>query len=94
MLEQNIRDSDFVARWGGDEFIIVCPQSNAEDTKDKADKLRQIISSKVFPNSLQITCSFGVTSYLEEDTEDSCFARCDNALYKAKELQKNNVQVL
>ena len=94
LLQQHTRDSDILARWGGEEFIIVFPQSNISNAKDKADKLRKTIENKMFPNFLKITASFGVTSYLEEDTESSFFVRCDKALYKAKELEKNNVQVL
>lgn len=94
LLQKNIRDSDIVARWGGEEFIIIFPQNSTKDTKDKANLLRNRIENKMFPNSLKITCSFGVSSYLEEDTESSFFIRCDKALYKAKELGKNNVQVL
>ncbi len=94
LLQKNIRESDILARWGGEEFIIIFPQSNVEEIKDKAEELRMTISNKLFPSSLNITCSFGVTSYLEEDTENSFFIRCDKALYKAKELGKNNVQVL
>ncbi len=94
LVQKHIRDSDIIARWGGEEFIIIFSESNLENTKDKAEDIRVAIENEIFPNALNLTCSFGVTSYLKEDTADSFFIRCDNALYKAKELGKNNVQIL
>ena len=93
-LEQSTRGSDIVARWGGEEFIIVFPQNDIHSAESKANSLRTLIEGMVFPNSLRITCSFGVTQYRQEDTQDSFFIRCDNALYKAKKNSRNNVQVL
>jgi len=94
ITQSNVRDSDVISRWGGEEFIIIFPESDLEETTKKADILKNVISNKVFSNSLHITCSFGVTSYIDNDTEESFFQRCDRALYKAKELGKNNVQTI
>jgi len=94
LVQKIIRDSDVIARWGGEEFIIIFPESDLDSTKAKAEEIREAIDNEIFPNAVHTTCSFGVTAYLKEDTADSLFIRCDNALYKAKEVGKNNVQVL
>ena len=94
LVPKVIRDSDIIARWGGEEFIIIFPESDLESAKEKAEKIREAIANEIFPSSLRVTCSFGVTTYLKEDTADSLFIRCDDALYKAKADGKNNVKTL
>lgn len=47
-----------------------------------------------FTHNIRMTCSFGVTAYAENDTEESIFARVDKALYQAKNNQRNNVQTV
>lgn len=92
LVQKIIRQSDTIARWGGEEFIVIFPESDLENTKVKAETIRAAIDREIFPKNLHVTCSFGVTTYLKEDTSDSLFIRCDNALYQAKNLGKNNVQ--
>ncbi len=92
ILKKNIRESDILARWGGEEFIILFPNIPLKETTEKADMIRKNISNAVFAGELKVTCSFGVTAYEEGDTMDSIFVRADNAMYRAKELNKNNVQ--
>ncbi len=94
ILKKNIRDSDTVARWGGEEFILIFPNIPLEVAAEKADMIRKSIENTPIENDLKITCSFGVTSYREEDDEDAVFVRADRALYKAKDANKNNVQVI
>lgn len=93
LVQNHIRDSDIIARWGGEEFILILPETNLQDAKDKAETIRETITNEIFPNSIHATCSFGVTSFLKTDTADTLFKRCDDLLYKAKELGKNNVQI-
>jgi diguanylate cyclase (GGDEF)-like protein/PAS domain S-box-containing protein len=93
VLVQNcIRNSDIIARWGGEEFILILPETNLQDAKDKAETIRETIANEIFPNSIHLTCSFGATLLLKTDTIYTLFKRCDDLLYKAKELGKNNVQ--
>ncbi len=94
LVSKIIRDSDIVARWGGEEFIIIFPECDLESSKAKAETIREAIANELFPSSVHVTCSFGVTTYLKQDTADSLFIRCDNALYKAKANGKNNVYTL
>lgn len=92
ILLDNIRDIDIAARWGGEEFVIILPDTDNEQGSALAEKLRGIIQAHSFENKISLTCSFGVTSFRKDDTNDAIFARMDRALYKAKELGRNNVQ--
>jgi len=94
ILRKNLRESDSLARWGGDEFIIILPNMSVQDTKEKAERIRCSIAETKFVHSLKMTCSFGVTSYIEDESSDDIFVRADNALYRAKDRGRNLVEVL
>ena len=94
LLKEHVRDIDTLARWGGEEFIIILPNTTKENAHVKAEQLRQNIETKLTINKIQITCSFGVTSYIKGDDTNSIFIRTDKALYLAKNDNKNNVKVL
>ncbi|MDG6773068.1 diguanylate cyclase [Thiomicrorhabdus sp. ZW0627] len=94
LLKQHLRDSDLLARWGGEEFIAILPNTKLEQAAEKAEQLRQIIANTHFLDKANITCSFGVTAYTQGDTSDSIFSRADKALYKAKSLNRNNIQTI
>lgn len=93
LLKQEIRDADILARWGGEEFVIILPETSCAHAADKAESLRQCIASTRFDNHEGITCSFGVTEFKPGDSADSLFSRTDRALYQAKDRQRNNVQI-
>lgn len=93
LLEEHIRESDTLGRWGGEEFLMICPETNQQGIVDFADKLRRMIELQPFPVvEKPITASFGTTSYSHGDTIESLLRRADKALYKAKELGRNQVQ--
>lgn len=91
-LQKNLRDSDIIARWGGEEFVIILPNTPFEQAVIIAEDLRATIAGHPFDKGVRLTCSFGVTDYREKDTTDTIFARIDKALYRAKEFERNNVQ--
>ena len=91
ILKQNIREVDILGRWGGEEFLIICPETNIKDAKKLAEKLRKEIASYKFETVGHLTSSFGVTQYLINDNQEEAFNRCDKALYKAKEQGRNRV---
>jgi diguanylate cyclase (GGDEF)-like protein len=93
MVKKSIRKTDTLARWGGEEFVILLPNTNIERAWAVADKIKDKIDNNNFENIAQnITCSFGVTSYCggEEDLS-SLIHRIDNLLYKAKKAGKNTI---
>lgn len=87
------RESDIVARWGGEEFVIMLPETNLEQAILVAQKLRSTIQNHTFENSLKVTVSLGISQYHKKDEAKDFFKRADEALYKAKELWKNRVEI-
>jgi polar amino acid transport system substrate-binding protein len=94
LLKNNIRQSDSLGRWGGEEFLIICPETNLSEAEVLANKLCQQIGLLDFPHEEQCTASFGVTTSRKKDKEEDAFIRADKALYLAKEEGKNRVKSL
>ncbi len=95
-LKSNVRESDYVCRYGGEEFVIILKNTSFEKAMKKAESLRQIISSiELLCNSrsVRVTASFGVATLENGNfkTERRLLAEADSAMYKAKELGKNMV---
>lgn len=94
IIKQNIRKTDLAARWGGEEFIISLIDSNVEEAKIIAEKLREEIETDIFLHQITnqtVTASFGLTSVNVDDTIDAVLKRVDDALYKAKDSGKNKI---
>lgn len=92
LLTKNVRGTDTLSRWGGEEFVILLPNTSLEQAKIVANNLRRIIFEHDFNVSQKkITCSFGVAIYNYEDTKEKLFKRVDKILYKAKNSGKNIV---
>ncbi len=92
LLHKSIRETDFLARFGGEEFVMLLPGTKQEETLRLVNKLRQQIESCGFHyhgNSVKITASCGVSSFNENDTLHQVFERADQALYKAKNNGRN-----
>ncbi|MBF0339855.1 MAG: diguanylate cyclase [Magnetococcales bacterium] len=92
LMKTNIRAEDFLARWGGEEFMIVSPLNDLENMSLLAEKLRGIIAGTPFPVVGTITLSFGVTQRRAEDTIRELTERADKALYAAKAGGRNRVE--
>lgn len=92
VVQEHIRKTDTFARWGGEEFVILSPMNNLEDSFILADKIREVISQISFTKLKNITCSFGLTGFQQGDDEQSIMKRADELLYKAKQNGKNRVE--
>ncbi|MEA1983564.1 MAG: diguanylate cyclase [Campylobacterota bacterium] len=90
-LREKTRTTDTYARWGGEEFIVVFTQTSKDGAIQAAEYIRQSVEKLLHPTAGGVTASFGVTQYIANDTLDSMFKRCDEALYKAKEEGRNKV---
>ncbi len=91
-VKDNIRGSDTFARWGGEEFVVLSPMNDLEQTLVLAEKLRSSIENIPFPKIDKVTCSFGVVIYEDGEDSDMIMKRVDKLLYKAKKNGKNRVE--
>lgn len=90
IISENIRDVDLLARWGGEEFVVLLYNQDINQAEFVANKLRETIEENNI-EKLKITCSFGVSQYKNSDSDESLFKRVDDALYEAKETGRNKV---
>ena len=86
-----IRTTDMLARWGGEEFVILAPGSDGPMALKAAEKLRDAIGQVVFDEVGSVTCSFGVAQYAAGDSPAELISRADDALYSAKIKGRNQV---
>lgn len=92
IVSENIRETDFFARWGGEEFIILLPESSLEEAVNLAEKLLGKLEQNKFPVVGKITASFGVAQMCKGDIGETLTQRVDKALYKAKYKGRNRVE--
>ena len=91
ILDRLTRRSDLVARWGGEEFIIICPQTSIRGARGLAEGLRLTLSSHEFGEAGRVTSSFGVAEYNPGEPISGMLKRADMALYQAKQEGRNRV---
>jgi diguanylate cyclase (GGDEF)-like protein len=93
LVSGKIREHDFFARWGGEEFVILSPNCDAGNMRLLAEKLRVAVEAHPFPDISRVTCSFGLTEYCTGDSAEDFVGRADAALYRAKENGRNRVEM-
>lgn len=86
------RKTDIIGRWGGEEFLIICPENDLAGAMDLAEIFRNMIETHNFSGIGQMTSSFGVTTYREGDKIQTMMERVDAALYQAKNKGRNCVE--
>lgn len=91
LIKERLRESDIVGRWGGEEFVMILPNTGLNEAIMLAEKLRVMIDSHRFDHG-NATCSFGVAQMIEDDTEETLIHRADAMLYVAKEHGRNRVR--
>lgn len=97
LLTKNCRLTDFVARFGGEEFVMLLPDTSKESGLVLAEKIRTIIEKGGFNaggKAISVTISCGITQYLDTDSFDSLFERADQGLYSAKNKGRNQCVVI
>jgi diguanylate cyclase (GGDEF)-like protein len=92
-VQSLLRNTDLLARWGGEEFVILTPESDGEMAYQAAEKLRNAIEQIRFDEIGTVTCSFGVAQYVYGDAAESLISRADDALYRAKLNGRNRVEL-
>jgi diguanylate cyclase (GGDEF)-like protein/PAS domain S-box-containing protein len=93
IVKNSLRELDYLVRWGGEEFLIIAPDTDIKGAEVMAERIRKLIESYKFDKVDKVTLSFGVTQFKDEDTEDNFIKRADDAMYRAKEKGRNRVEV-
>ena len=97
LLQEHLRDVDIVARWGGEEFVFMLPETSLEGGITLAEKLRSVVAESHFvyqEHVISLTLTFGVAAFTEDMSGvDDCIGAADDAMYSGKEGGRNRVLV-
>nr|WP_296014974.1 diguanylate cyclase [uncultured Acidovorax sp.] len=96
VVRASVRDTDVLARWGGEEFVLLLSETRLDDARDLLERLRHAVATMEIPHTdgtLRMTVSIGVAVHLPGDTVDLTLERADQALYTAKSLGRNRIAV-
>ena len=97
VLTSTIRRKDIAGRWGGEEFVIILPETSIKEAAEMAEKVRKAVSFHSFEicGGLHLTCSIGVACSPDDaDDQDSLITKADQAMYGAKRLGRNQVRTI
>jgi len=89
VIQKQVRGSDVAARFGGEEFVILLPETNLEKAKRFATRLKTAIHSDKILSKYHVTVSGGITQFKEKDNKKKMKERVDKALYQAKETGRD-----
>jgi diguanylate cyclase (GGDEF)-like protein len=94
LVRDTIRLTDMAGRWGGEEFLVLCPETGRDQAAHLAGRILAAVAAHDFDTGRTHTVSAGVSAYEAADTGDALLSRADNALYKSKHTGRNRVSVL
>ncbi|KNY39141.1 diguanylate cyclase [Vibrio harveyi] len=92
VISSSIQPEDRLVRWGGEEFVVFCPDTNVEQAVKKAEVIRQNVESHLWVHGEPLTCSIGVAQMQNERVSET-IARADEVLYLAKRNGRNRIEV-
>jgi len=93
LLRRNCRKLDMVGRWGGEEFLVICPKTNLQEANILAETLRSLIESSHLENIDSVTISVGIAQIKISDNVNIIISRADSALFKAKQGGRNRIEL-
>lgn len=93
-LTQSVRKIDKVGRWGGEEFIIILAETNLDQAVNVAETLQNVIAQFDFTTAKNITGSFGIAEFKDDDTPETIINRADKGLYQAKDNGRDQIGVV
>ncbi|MDD2919898.1 diguanylate cyclase [Rhodoferax sp.] len=93
VLQSSLRASDTLTRWGGEEFVVLCPNTTLSTVTLLAERLRTNVAMAIFPTAKHVTISLGAAECMVGEAWEDWFKRADAALYRAKAGGRNQVQV-
>jgi len=92
-LTKSVRNIDLVARWGGDELMVLLPNTSIQNAQVLAEKIRFLIDNSMDKMSVKLSVSTGVSEYNIDESTSRFISRADNALYVTKVEGRNRVAV-
>ena len=93
-INNRIRKTDILARWGGEEFVMFLPYTSVKSAVFLAEQIRKTLSEKEIPAVGRVAASLGVAGYMPGDTVDSLINKADNMMYEAKSAGRNCVRYI
>lgn len=90
-FQERVRSTDIIGRWGGEEFMFICPETELPDAVNLAESMRSYLEGHSCAGVGKVTASFGVAACKEKEIVSDLVKRADNALYEAKHLGRNHV---
>lgn len=93
IITTRTREVDISGRWGGEEFMVICPQTGIKGAQELAEELRMAIASYEFGEVGEVTCSLGVAEYSRNEAIEDMLLRVDTALYQSKKEGRNRVSL-
>ncbi len=94
LMQNNIRNTDICARWGGEEFLILTPNSDLKAALTLANNLKELIEKTNFDIKDCVTVSIGISTFNENLNQENLLKLADDALYKAKEKGRNKIEFM
>jgi len=91
LTKEAVRETDTLARLGGEEFAVLMPETDLQGAKISAERIRNILNENLHKVAGNVTASFGVAERANHETFESWYKRADDAVYLAKEKGRNCV---
>ncbi|MFM2484247.1 GGDEF domain-containing protein [Celerinatantimonas yamalensis] len=91
LLQLRLRSSDILARWGGEEFVILLPETRLAEAHKLAQQIQQSFVQHAFTENIRCSCSMGVVDWEQGSSADELFQRADDMLYEAKAAGRNTI---
>lgn len=92
LIRKQLRHSDILARWGGDEFVVLFPNVALDNAIILTERIRESIEENTFVNNINVTCSFGIVTMKDNSSFEKLVLEADHLMYTGKKQGKNHVQ--
>jgi diguanylate cyclase (GGDEF)-like protein len=91
LVESSLRNTDTLFRFGGEEFMVILPETDLDEAYEIADRMRLLVEKNDFGLELKTTISIGVVVFKDGDSVDSIISKVDTLLYHSKDEGRNSI---